>query len=139
MAIGDSAKGEKRLETVIDFEPEKFKATWDMAAHKMLNLDIDNIPSTLYADVLDLPTEAILRCAIERSAIEAFAATEMAGPDWHWDFYLDYPPVEEARLYAGRNGKIRIRSTACWATSDAGKIGNFLTVNIGDFVVSPAE
>ena len=135
MTCGDTAKGEKRLETVIDFEPEKFKPTWDMVAHKMLNLDIDSILSTLYADVFDIPTEVILRCAIYRSAIDAFAETDMAGAVWHWDFCLAYPPVDEARFYAARNSKICIASTARWNTWDAGKSGKFLRVHIGDFSI----
>ena len=139
MAIGDNAKGEKRLETVIDFEPEKFKPTWDMVAHKLLDLGIDNKPRSLYADAFDIPTEVILRCAIYRSAIDVFAETDMTGLEWHWDFYLDDLPVEEARLYASRNGKICIHSTACWSGHDYGKEGKFLWVNIGDFVISPAE
>ena len=36
MTIGNHTAGEKQLETIIDFEPEKFKPTWDMVAHKML-------------------------------------------------------------------------------------------------------
>ena len=139
MTIGNHTAGEKQLETIIDFEPEKFKPTWDMVAHKMLGLDTDHIPRTLYADAFDIPTEVILRCAIYRSAIDAFAETEMAGIDWHWNFYLQEPPVTNARHYASRNGKICIHSTACWSGHDYGEEGKFLWANIGDFKISPIE
>lgn len=139
MAYADHATGEKPLETVIDFDPEKFKPVWDTAARKMLNLDIDTIPSTLYADVFDLPTEIILRCAIGRSLIKAFAETDMSAAEWHWGFHFDDLPVAEARLYASENAKIRIASTAHWRTSDAGEYGKFLSADIGDFTVTPIE
>ena len=139
MAIGTRTAGEKRLETVIDFEPEKFRPTWDTVAHKMLGLDIDQIPRTLYADAFDIPTEVILRCAIYRSAIDAFATTDMAGINWHWGFRCDTLPVGEARIYARKNAKIRICSTAKWEGCDVDNGFKYLWVNIGDFEISPIE
>lgn len=132
MAYGDYAKGEMRLESVIDPESEDFKK-----AQKVGEDEFQHMGFT--PEVSDLILKVVLKCAIERTAYEAFSKTDMRGDGWAWNFYVDDPPVEAVALYLTCNRKIRIRSTAHWSTSDAGEYGKFLTVTIGDFVISPVK
>ena len=132
MAIGDHATGEMRLETVIDSDSEDFKRAYKKTKDELLRMGIT-------ADVEEVILNVVLKCAIERTAWEAFAKTDMKGDGWSWNFYVDFPPVGEAGLYLDVHDKIRIRSTARWVTSDAGEYGVFLTVRIGDFIVSPID
>lgn len=132
MAYGDYAKGEMRLETVIDSESEDFK--------KAQKVGEDEFRCLGFApEVSNLILKVTIKWAIEQTAQEAFAKTNMRGDGWAWDFYVDDPPVEVAALYLTCNRKIRIRSTAHWSTTDAGEYGKFLTANIGDFVIAPVK
>lgn len=132
MAYGDYAEGEMRLETVIDSESEDFKKAWKIGEDEFRHMGVT-------PEVRGLILKVILKCAIERTAREAFSKTDMRGDGWAWNFYVDDPPVEVAGLYLTRNKKIRIRSKAHWSTSDAGEYGKFLTANIGDFVIAPVK
>ena len=132
MAYGDYATGEMRLETIIDSESEDFKKAWKTGEDEFQHMGFA-------PEVSDLILKVVLKCSIEQTAWEAFSETDMRGDGWAWDFYVDDPPVEAAALYLTCNRKIRIRSTAHWSTSDAGEYGKFLTVNIGDFVISPVK
>jgi hypothetical protein len=133
MAYGDYAKGEMRLETVIDSESEDFKKAWKTGEDEFQHMGAIN------AEVPSLILKVVLKCAIERSAWEAFSKTDMRGDGWAWNFFVDDPPVEAAALYLTCNRKIRIRSTAYWSVSDAGEYGKFLIANIGDFVIAPVK
>lgn len=132
MAIGDHASGEMRLETVIDSESEDFKKARKIGEDEFRHMG-------LTSEVTGIILKVVLKCAIERSAWEAFSKTDMRGDGWAWNFYVDDPPGEAAGLYLTRNRKIRIRSTARWSASDAGEYGKFLMVNIGDFVIGPGK
>ena len=132
MAYGDYAEGEMRLETVIDSESEDFKKARKIGENELGHMG-------LTSEITGLILKAILKCAIEQTAWEAFSKTDMRGDGWAWNFYVDDPPVEVAGLYLTGNRKIRIRSKARWSTSDAGEYGKFLTVNIGDFVIAPVD
>lgn len=132
MAYGDYAKGEMRLETVIDSESEDFKKAWKTGEDEFQRMGgIEGVKGLIL--------KVVLKCAIEQTAYEAFSKTDMRGDGWAWNFYVDDPPVEAAALYLTRNRKIRIRSTAHYSISDAGEYGKFLTANIGDFVISPVK
>lgn len=132
MAYGDYAKGEMRLETVIDSESEDFKEAYKTGEDEFQRMGFT-------PEVSSLILKVVLKCAIEQTAYETFAKTEMRGDGWAWNFYVDDPPVEVAALYLTCNRKIRIRSTAHWSTSDAGEYGKFLTATIGDFVIAPVK
>ena len=138
MAYGDYASGQKRLETVIDFQSGEFKKAWNTASEEMLRLG--TIPLPLFSKVVDpVILEVVLKVDVEHTALDAFAKTDMAGKGWCWNFYTDDVPVDLVDRDRSENPKVRIVSTARWRVSDAGKYGKFLTVNIGDFVISPVE
>lgn len=132
MAIGDHASGEMRLETVINSESEDFKKAYKTGEDEFQHMGA-------FEGAGGLILKVVLKCAIERTAWEAFSKTDMRCDGWAWNFFVDDPPAEAAALYLTCNRKIRIRSTAHYSTSDAGEYGKFLTVNISDFVISPVK
>ena len=135
MAFGDAASGTKRLETVIDFQSEEFEKAWNTASGEMLRLG--TVPLPLFSKVAyPIILGVVLRSDIEHTALDAFAKTDMTGEGWNWNFYTDDVPVDLVNLYRSENPKVRIVSTAHWRSSDAGENGKFLTVNIGDFIIS---
>ena len=72
MAYGDYAKGEMRLETVIDSESEDFKKAWKTGEDEFQRMGFT-------PEVSSLILKVVLKCAIERTAYEAFAKTNMRG------------------------------------------------------------
>ena len=138
MAFGDTATGTKRLETMIDFHSEEFKKAWDAARGEMLRLGTTS-PPALSQVAYPVLMEAVLQSAVEHTALEAFAKTDMRGEGWSWNFYIEDIPTDVVEALRVVNSKIRIASIAHWRSSDAGEHGNFLTVNIGDFVITPVS
>ena len=137
MAFGDAATGTKRLETVIDFHSEEFEKAWDAAGGEMLRL---GTPLPVFSKVVySVILEAVLQSAVEHTALDAFATTDMRGEGWLWNFYVEDISTDVVEALRPVSSKIRIASTAHWRSSDAGEHGNFLTVNIGDFVITPVS
>ena len=138
MAFGDAATGTKRLETVIDFQSEEFEKAWNTASGEMLRLE--DVPLSLFSSVVNpVILEAVLQSAVEHTALDAFAKTDMRGEGWGWNFYVGDISTDVVEALRPVSSKIRIASTAHWRSSDAGEHGNFLTVNIGDFIIEPQE
>lgn len=136
MSYGDHASGEKRLETVIDFQSEEFEKAWNAASGEMLRLG--SVPLPLFSAVANpVILEVVLQSAVKHTALDAFAKTDMAGEGWCWNFYLENISTDVVEALRPANPKIRIASIAHWRSSDAGEYGKFLTVNIGDFVIAP--
>ena len=132
MAFGDTATGTKRLETVVDFQSEDFKKAWETVNSEAVRLGIAPFASSLVL-------QAVLKSAVEKTAMDVFAQTDMRGEGWGWNFYLENISTDVVEALRAVNSKIRIASTAHWRSSDAGEYGNFLTVNIGDFVITPVS
>ena len=132
MAFGDTATGTKRLETVIDFQSEEFEKAWDAVNSEAVRLGIAPFVSSLVLN-------AVLKSAVEKTAWDVFAKTNMGGEGWSWNFYIEDIPADVVEALRAVSSKIRIASTAHWRSSDAGEHGNFLTVNIGDFVITPVS
>ena len=137
MAYGDHASGEKRLETVIDFQSEEFEKAWNAASREMLRLG--DVPLSLFSAVANpVILEVVAQSAVKHTALDAFAKTDMAGKGW-WNFYLENISTDVVEALRPVSSKIRIASTAHWRSSDDGEYGKFLTVNIGDFVITPVS